>query len=413
MRLFKILSALALLAAAPSAVSGCADETPGAAGGTLQNTEYRSDHYCVRIVGARLNPRLQEKTREVALMMEKMFDIYNGLEEMPLPPGDAMPIWVHLSRFEYDRQAALHDYPPRTTHGFCNLDGEVHVFYRTGAPPSPEATLMHEGFHQYCHRAVHYPTPPEVIARVPNYTRNKLPTVPLWLNEGMAMNMETGRIVADHNGAAIAVDDVGAVNVDRLDALARLIRENRCPSVRGLMNKIMGDPLTTDDYAAMWGIVFDLRMATGNALYVREEKEVERAGPEAVRQAILSATDPTRPYPYLKWPVPLSGRFLRACRVAWGLDVPAVVEMAAAGAREPRDFDRQWNRAVTRAALNEFEKLLRDQGQTLEEWEQGWRKRMLALRAEVKGGSYRYVEPGDVRKARARLSRQDVRQGVW
>ncbi|MDR0361610.1 MAG: hypothetical protein LBJ46_02835 [Planctomycetota bacterium] len=412
MRLANYLRARAVLLALPFLCVGCGDDLPGLTGGTLQNTEYRSEHYCVRIVGTRLNPRIQEKTREAALMMERMFDIYAGLEEMPLPPGDVMPIWIHLSRFEYDRQAALHDYPPRTTHGFCNLDGEVHVYYRTDNPPSPEATLMHEGFHQYCHRAVHYPTPPEVLARVPYYTRRKLPTVPLWLNEGMAMNMETGRIVTDHNGTAIAVDDVGSVNVARLDVLARLIGNNRCPSVRGLMNKIMGDQLTTDDYAVMWGIVFDLRMATGNALYVREQREIERAGPEAVRQAIVAATDPTRPYPYLKWPVPLTGRFLRACRVAWGLDVPAVVEMAATGAQEPRDFDRQWNRAITRAALAEFEKLLADQGQTLEEWEQGWRRRMLTLHTEVKGGAYQYVEPDGVRKARS-MARPDVRQGVW
>lgn len=404
--------ALACLFLALPPFAGCDGDGSHDPSSPLQGTEYASEHYVVRVVGRRLDERTQEQTRQAALLMEQMFAAYSGLIELPLPPGDRMPIWLHLSRGEYDRQAALHDYPAKATTGFCNLDGEVHVYFRKiGGDLGPESTMMHEGFHQYCHRALHLPTPPDVHRRVPGYGRGKLPTVPLWLNEGMAMNMETGRVATDHNGIAVAIDDIGSVNKDRLYLLARLIRENRCPSVRGLMNKIMGDQLTTDDYAAMWGVVFDLRMATGNAIYVREQRELERAGPDAVRRAVAAATDPARSHPYLRWPVPLAGRLLRASSVAWGLDVPSTIEVCVVGAREPRDFERQWNRAITRAALEEMERLFRDQGQTLEEWEQGWRLRMLTLYAEVRGGAYKYEEAGGAKRKGG--ARGKAKTGVW
>ncbi len=394
---------------------GCPQSNPSSSSDRLESTEYSSDHYRVHIVGYKLDDRVQEKTREAALLMEKMFNVYAGLEEMPLPPGDEMPIWLHLNRREYDRQAALYDFPPGLTTGFCNVDGEVHAYFKKLGTLGPEATLMHEGFHQYCHRALHFPTPPEVFQKVPNYKRTKLTTVSLWLAEGMAMNVETGQITTDHNGIAISINDVGSVNRERLKQLVELINSNRVPSVREIMNKIMGDQLTSNDYAVMWGIVFDMRMATGNAIFVREQRELEQAGPEAVQAAIDAATDPFRPYPYLRWPVPLCGRFLRACRVVWGLDVPNLIETCSAGATSARDFDRQWNRRLTQAALDEVERLLRDQGQTLEQWEQDWRKRMLALQTEVRGGKYVYVEPDTIEKTARKAGGRSgsPKTGVW
>lgn len=397
----KRLSCPALLVAL-LLLAGCSEQSggvfPSSSGGNLSIAEYSSDHYQVRIVGAGTGEKGRELARHSALMMEKMFDVYAGMEEIPLPPGEAMPFWLHLNRNEYDRQAALYEFPANTTNGFCSTSGEVHVYYLKNGRMPPEATAMHEGFHQYCNRALHYPTPTEVFQRVPGYKLSKLPTVPLWLAEGMAMNMESARIERDHNGIAIEVTDVGSVNRERLADLARLIQSNRTTPVRNIMNLIMGDQLTSDDYSVMWGIVFDFRMATGEAIFQREQVELERAGPETVRAAIDAAIDPYRPYPYLRWPVPVTGRFLRACRVAWGLDVPSLVDVCAAGAREPRDFDRQWNRRLTQAALAEVEKLLRDQGQTLEQWEEGWKKRMLALNAQVRGGQYVYVEPSGVKQ---------------
>ncbi|MCD8350202.1 MAG: hypothetical protein LUC93_06285 [Planctomycetaceae bacterium] len=402
MRLFdNYRPALLLLAILAFVVAGCVegDGDWADSGEPTQVGEYSSQHYVVSVAGAKDASRSQEMARSCALMMEKMFDIYSGLDELPLPPGEAMPFWLHLNRKQYDRQAALYEFPAYSTNGFCTTSGEVHVYYRKSGKVPPEATAMHEGFHQYCHRAVHYPTPSEVYELVPGYKVAKIPTVPLWLAEGMAMNMESGKIQFDHNGIAVGVDDVGSVNVERLAHLAGLLNSNRAPSVRATMNKIMGDQISIDDYSVMWGIVFDFRMATGNAIFIREQKELEKAGPDAVRQAIDAAIDPHRPYPYMRWPVPVMGRFMRACRVVWGLDVPALVETCASGAREPRDFDRQWNRRVTQAALAEVERLLRDQGESLEEWEVKWKKRMLALHAEVRGGRYVYVEPQGVASA--------------
>ena len=373
--------------------------------------EYTSRHYIVRVVGAKPGPKTQEMARQGAILMEQMFNIYAGLDETPLPPGEPMPFYLHLNRNEYDRQAAIYEFPAHATNGFCSTSGEVHVYFRKSGKLPPEATAMHEGFHQYCNRALHYPTPPEIFERVPGYKVPKIPTVPLWLAEGMAMNMESGKIQKDHNGITISIDDIGSVNVERLNHLIQLINSNRCPSVRATLNLIMGDQISIDDYSAMWGIVFDLRMATGNAIFAREQRDMERAGPEAVRAAIDAAIDPHNPYPYLRWPVPVTGRFLRACRVVWGLDVPQLVDTCATNAREPRDFDRQWNRRITQAALAEVEKLLRDNGESLEQWEAGWRKRMIALHAEVRGGRYQYVEPAGVRQARETYSRKGV--GSW
>ncbi len=400
---------LAFLAALPGCVDQAGDPS-SSDGGRLEIAEYSSEHYRVRVVGSGMGEKGREMARHGALMMEKMFDIYAGMEEIPLPPGGPMPFWLHLNRKEYDRQAALYEFPANTTNGFCTTSGEVHVYFRKSGKLSPESTAMHEGFHQYSNRALHYPTPPEVYQRVPGYKVAKIPTVPLWLAEGMAMNLESGRIERDHNGIAVEIDDVGSVNKERLAHLAQLINSNRCPPVRTILNMIMGDQISVDDYAAMWGIVFDFRMATGNAIFEREQREIERAGPEAVRAAIDAAIDPYRSYPYLRWPVPVTGRFLRACRVVWGLDVPALVDTCAAGAREPRDFDRQWNRRITQAALAEVEKLLRDQGATLEQWEEGWKKRMLTLQAEVRGGTYQYVEPKGVKQYSRPASRP---VGAW
>ena len=404
-----VFVAFALMAA------GCTEQFGGgdtsAAGARMETAEYRSDHYVMRVVGNNIGAKGQELARHAALMMEKVFAIYAGMEEIPLPPGEPMPFWLHLNRVEYDRQAALYEFPARTTNGFCTTSGEVHVYYKRSGKMPPEATAMHEGFHQYCHRALHYPTPAEVYQRVPGYKVSKLPTVPLWLAEGMAMNMESGKVQKDHNGITIGIDDIGSVNVERLNHLVQLINGNRCPSVRSMMNLIMGDQISIDDYSAMWGVVFDLRMATGNAIFTREQRELERAGPDAVRAAVDAAIDPSNPYPYLRWPVPVSGRLMRACRVVWGLDVPQLIDVCATNAREPRDFDRQWNRRLTQAALAEVEKLLRDHGESLEQWEVGWKKRMLALHAEVRGGQYQYVEPAGIQSARASVSRRSV--GAW
>lgn len=394
---------LATLAMAVVITSGCVDgagKGSDSANASLATSEYESQHYQVRVVGMG-GQKGQEAARQGAYLMERMFDVYAALDEIPLPPGDVMPFWVHFNRKEYDRQAALYDFPANTTNGFCSTAGEVHVYFRKSGRIPPEATAMHEGFHQYAHRALHYPTPTEVFARVQGYKNPKLPTVPLWLNEGMAMNIESGEIQRDHNGMAVSVSNVGSVNRERLSHLVSLIKANQCPSVRAVMNLIMGDQVTINDYSVMWGVVFDLRMATGNAIFAREQVEMERMGPEAVRQAIDAAIDPYRPYPYMRWPVPVSGRLMRACRVAWGLDVPSLVETCAKGAREPRDFDRQWNRRLTQAALMEVEKLLHDQGESLEQWEQGWKKRMLSLHAQVQGGQYIYTEPDGINTARS------------
>lgn len=394
-RLFALLAAGLLVLAA-----GCVDDSGGGGGGTyaMQVGEYTSQHYTVRLVGGKVGNKGQELARHGALMMEKMYDVYAGMDEIPLPPGGPMPFYLHLNRKEYDRQAAMYEFPANVTNGFCSTSGEVHVYYQKSGKIPPEATAMHEGFHQYCNRALHYPTPPEVFEIVPGYKVSKIPTVPLWLAEGMAMNMESGKIERDHNGIAISVNDVGSVNVERLAHLVQLINSGRVPSVRATMNLIMGDQVSIDDYAVMWGIVFDFRIATDNAIFIREQKELERAGPESVRAAIDAAIDPNRPYPYMRWPVPVTGRFMRACRSVWGLDVPTLIETCATGAREPRDFDRQWNRRLTQAALAEVERLLQDNGETLEQWEQGWRKRMLALYADVRGGRYQYVEPMNVKQ---------------
>jgi hypothetical protein len=394
-RLYLAVPFLALAVAA-----GCVDAMRESGGGEASEVmgEFTSQHYVTRIIGAP-GRSADEMARHGGLLMEKMYDVYAGLDDLPLPPGEAMPFWLHLNRREYDRQAALYDFPADITNGFCSTSGEVHVYYRKSGEIAPEATAMHEGFHQYCFRALHYPTPQEVFENVPGYSTEKIPTVPLWLAEGMAMNMESGTIGRDAHGIAVSIDEVGAVNTDRLDHLVRLLNTNRAPSVRSTLNLIMGDQITIHHYAVMWGLVFDLRMATGNAVYLREQEALERAGPEAVRAAVDSAIDTSRPYPYLRWPVPVMGRFLRACRSVWGLDVPALVEACMRGAREQRDFDRQWNRRLTQAALAELERLLADHGETLEEWEKGWRKRMLALHTQVRGGRYVYEEPKGVRDA--------------
>ncbi|MDR1518601.1 MAG: hypothetical protein LBU23_00445 [Planctomycetota bacterium] len=390
-------------------LAGCANLS-GDAGGVLETAQYSSEHYLVRLVGPSLGAGGDELARRAAILMERMFNVYAGLDELPLPPGDPMPFWLHLDRRDYDRQAALYEFPAMATNGFCTTSGEVHVYYRTLDGHPPEATAMHEGFHQYCHRGLHYPAPPEVFQRVSGYRLAKIPTVPLWLAEGMAMNVESGRIERDHNGLIIGIDDVGSINRERLDHLAKLINGGNCPSVRHTLNLIMGDQINSDYYSVMWGVVFDLRMASGEAIFRREQRELERAGPEAVRAAIDAAIDPLRPYPYLRWPVPVAGRLLRACRAVWGLDVPSLVDICAAGAREPRDFDRQWNRRLTQAALSEVEKLLQDNGETLEQWEVGWKKRMLTLYAEVRGGGYRYIEPPGIRKAASASGRKP---GAW
>ncbi len=424
----RIQSTLALcLVSALTLAAGCIDAGYGDYQGSNASEvlgEFTSQHYLTRVVGGAANAS-DEMAHQAGLLMEKMYDVYAGLDDLPLPPGDVMPFWLHLNRREYDRQAALYDFPANVTNGFCTTSGEVHVYYRKSGKIPPEATAMHEGFHQYCFRALHFPTPQTVFESVPGYAVSKIPTVPLWLAEGMAMNMESGTISRDEHGIAISIDDVGSVNAERLDHLVHLINTNRCPSVRETLNLIMGDQISIDDYSVMWGVVFDLRMATGNAIYLREQQGMERAGPEAVRAAVDAAIDTARPYPYMRWPVPVVGRLMRACRAVWGLDVPALLTTCARGAREQRDFDRQWNRRLTQAATAEVERLLADNGESLEQWEKGWRKRMLTLHAQVRGGEYKYVEPkgvrdaaggglfGNIRASAPRARREDRPVGAW
>jgi hypothetical protein len=97
---------------------------------------------------------------------------------------------------------------------------------------------------------------------------------------------------------------------------------------------------------------------------------------------------------------------LRASRELWGDNPDALVEWASRDVRSPRDFDRRWNRRLTERALAEFEKLLRDHGVTLEEYEAAWHSRMLALADEM-------LPRGGTRKPSARSEDGGARANPW
>lgn len=350
-----LLAATALLAAGcPDRVAASLADADGAtliedpetlAKAGLAVRRERTANYAILAIGPKnyADRELPRVVGEVGRWMEMALAHYERVVGVPAETREPLPVTAHLIRKAYDYEAARLGFPPDLTSGFCTIDGVVHIYYKPSGTLDPAATLMHEGFHQYCYRVFAYPTPLEVQQAYGGYRRPKLTTTPLWLAEGVAMIFESAAIDVDPRRPAAAFAKLDGYNRPRLEQLKRLLRQNRCPPLREVLSMQLGDPLTGDTYAVMWGLCYDLLRG-------------ERMESEAL------------------------SRLLRDGGALWGLDPAVLFRECLAEAPDGKTFERVWNRRMTRAALSRFEQLLAANNADLETWERGWRERMLQVR---------------------------------
>lgn len=305
----------------------------------------RTTHYSVMAVGPKPSAEreLPRVVDEVGRWMERALAHYERVVGVTAAADEPLPVTAHLVRKAYDYEAARLGFPPDLTSGFCTIEGAVHVYYRPSGTLDPAATLMHEGFHQYCYRVFAYPTPAEVFQTYPGYARPKLTTIPLWLAEGAATVFESAALGVDLRRPDAAFGRLDGFNKPRLDQLKRVLRRADAPRLRDVLLLQLGDSLNGDTYAVMWGICYDL-FRGGN----RDEQPM--------------------------------GRMLRDSGMLWGLDPAALFADCLREAKDGRTFERAWNRRMTEAALARFTSILAANGHSLETWERGWKERMLQVR---------------------------------
>ncbi len=136
--------------------------------------------------------------------------------------------------------------------GFFRYRGdvsEIHVAYiDKWGKTYPTQILLHEGTHQFVHQAIDFAVPAAYKDKIPDMSR--LPSVPLWLNEGMATYIEN----AYYDGRRLVV---GEVNVNRLRGLQALIKRGQVIPMEKLFQVEGGEAfMAMHCYEPAWGLVY-------------------------------------------------------------------------------------------------------------------------------------------------------------
>ena len=267
-------------------------------------------------------------------------------EMSALCPGEAageMRIVLHARRRQFAAIVPFACAASVTSPAFTDLEKrEIHICLEGVDRRKATTLLLHECTHGFLHVQTAVPPPTAWGERVP---AGALPTVPLWLHEGLAAYMEVGEL-----GPTGLVNR--GFNLGRWRELDHLIRGGRNPSLRQLLAMPPSVHLTSAGYAAAWGVVYALR--TGGA-----SGATDREGMEArLRQYIAACR--------------------REMSGADGSSFPA--DRLPGGATAASARQAAWDARLSRTSLALFETCFLAPGQSLETWEGEWCRRMLRLR---------------------------------
>lgn len=258
-------------------------------------------------------------------------------------PRLTVHVYATRPQFVHEVQTLLGQNLPMGAGGLFLPDGPgaIHLPYvRAPDGAHPSRILFHEGTHQFVHTIVNMRVPSVLRGRIPEEV-DRLVSVPIWLNEGLATYMETAR----YDGDGL---EIGRVNANRLSQLQGMLRRNAHPSVREVVARRYGQPFYAEHYAVAWGLVYMLRHDW--------REDAQASG----RRRLVE--------------------YITACRNGF-YHAPSrdFAEEFLATGRLPDDFVVQWHARLGEKSLAAFERLIVPSHQTFADWEAEWTARILRL----------------------------------
>jgi hypothetical protein len=278
-------------------------------------------------LGPELAPYFARILREEADRLEELFGT---------GPAQRVTVQAHATIAEFRRHAGPLGIGSRTRGVWDAREWVIHLSVASvrGEPSDPRSVLLHEYVHFYLDACFGFPVPAALRAQG---WPERLPTVPWWLQEGLAAQMEnTWR---DEQRESSWTDA-------RQSELLHLIRTGRCPSVFSVLSKPPSAVGTSAEYAVAWGMV--------GALLHAADPDLRRSRRDALRE------------------------YLSAC--GGGLPRHADADPAGHLLGERKDPDAafgRWMEHVGKRSPELFRELIVGPGRSLEEWVRAWRREML------------------------------------
>lgn len=289
-------------------------------------------HYAIRT-------NLEEATgRRIGDLMERAAEEYRRV--LGGGPRGAMTLYLYADRASYEQAAQAVGLPPGGG-GFYDPRGAIHVPYLPIGGQPPEVVLLHEGAHQYLHETFDFRLSPRLQSLF-SEPRERLMSVPYWLQEGVATYMECSRLEGDRLMT-------GLINPPRLEELQRLIRTKRLPPLASVLSRTFNQSFDSPDYAVAWGIVWWLCHGGGEGS--RKNRDRLRTYLEEASKAFFSEPE-------------------------HGFATEFLVNE-----RLREDFWYRWHARIGAKSLEAFETIIVGSGTTLKKWEKQWIREMARLRA--------------------------------
>ncbi len=334
-RLPCILSCLALIAV----MTGCGMRTAGFSEPSTPWSEAfvcHTDHYTVH------TDTSLETAARIGAFMEKALTEYRALTGFEDAPSSRFVVNAYAARDRYEDIVRSLGLSENSTAGLYTPvpPAAIHLPCLRVSGVYPSATLLHEGTHQFIDQVISF-RPPPCNYNIDPTQQNRLMSVPVWLNEGLATYME---------GAVTAEDSIetGRINRNRLVHLKKLIRSGTCPSLKEVLERRYGEPFTAEDYAVAWGIVYSLRHAPGV-----EDQENRRTH---------------------------LARYLASCRRAFYADPDAeFTRDFLSGGKPQEDLRKRFAVHIARRSREVFEEIVVGKDSTLYAWEEDWKARILKI----------------------------------
>jgi hypothetical protein len=254
----------------------------------------------------------------------------------PMPPR-AVDVFLYRRWEEFAQAVGAEQLSPQYE-GMANvLRGALYLFHEW----QTDGRLLEIARHETTHLLLHENGGFRIPARFqPPPGQEMLPSVPWWLEEGLASCMEA----ADSRGPT------AGLNRGRCRDLQALIRAGRCPPVHLVIAKPFGAG-SAADYAVAWGVLYEVLFPAPPATHAEGLARLHRYL-DACRNGFLAEPE-----------TDFARRFF------------------AADGRLRADFRQAWDEHIARESILAFQRILLPSGLGLEAWESRWRARMLSLDA--------------------------------
>lgn len=290
---------------------------------------YESRHYRVKT----------NTSAEVATYIGQLMDFAQQNYRRVFGYDESIPrLPIHAYRTDREYQQVARAVGLGGSAGFFSQNGGdriIHLAYtKTYGLTQPTRTLLHEGAHQFLSFACSFPIP----ARYRQHFvegMDVLPSLPLWLNEGIATYFEAAR----YDGTRLVV---GELNSNRLRQLQGELRDGRAVTLEKLFTTHDPKRFGASHYAAAWGMVYWFRHDAAAARR-RAKRRILKAYMLECRRGFFR--DPER-------------------------DFEALLE---------EDFTARWQAHVARQSYATLLEMTIGKDGVLAKWERVWRDWILAL----------------------------------